>query len=129
MRCAARLMRRCVRLAAIRVWAAPCAVSQDQTQPWIALEDTGVEAVGDFSARCRKEIRTEWARGALPGLLPIRFPGPIAEPGFCQRCSTMPRHTRIPAAVRHISLLRQADGGGLFPPPEATAPHGVDTAN
>jgi hypothetical protein len=46
--------------------------------PAVAADDPGDVAEG--LGRQRQRGRVEWARGAVPGLLPARFPGPLAEP-------------------------------------------------
>jgi hypothetical protein len=45
---------------------------------------------------------------------------------LCQGCSHPPRRHPDQAALSSIHLLRQANGGGLSPPLEPTAPHGAN---
>jgi hypothetical protein len=66
-------------------------------------------------------------------LLSITFAGPAPSGSadtsrLRQGCSHPPRHHPDQAALNSIHLLRQAEGKGLSPPLEPTAPHGASSS-
>jgi hypothetical protein len=82
------------------------------------------------SARLESVIRVEGRNNAGSSRTPLhhvrRKSGSADTSRLRQGCSHPPRHHPDQAALNSIHLLRQADGKGLSPPLEPTAPQGAN---